>query len=203
MDQALPAAAAGFGTTLSLIVAIGAQNSFVLQHGLRRHAVPQIVAVCALSDAVLIAVGVSGVGAVLTLWPSAVKVMGCVGGAFLLTYAALAAKRALRPASLTLAENPAGTSRRSVWTCLALTWLNPHVYLDVLLLGSLAASHGAQRWTFGAGAAAASLLWFCALGFGARLLTGFFARPASWRVLDSVIAAMMAVLGASLLAQAV
>jgi L-lysine exporter family protein LysE/ArgO len=203
MDQALPAAVAGFGTTLSLIVAIGAQNTFVLQQGLRRHAVPQIVAICALSDVVLIAIGVSGAGAVVTLWPSAIKVMGCVGGAFLLTYAALAAKRAFRPASINLAENPAGTSRKSVWTCLALTWLNPHVYLDILLLGSLAASHGSQRWTFGLGSAAASLLWFCALGFGARLLTGFFARPASWRALDSVIAATMVVLGVSLLTQAV
>lgn len=201
MRDALLAAVAGFGTGLSLIVAIGAQNAFVLRQGIRRNAVLTVVAICAASDAVLIALGVGGVGALVLAFPRVLTVVGIVGGAFLLCYGFLAARRAFRPAALTITDGPAG--HRVVLTCLALTWLNPHVYLDtVLLLGTVAAHRGDLRWAFGAGATLASLCWFAALGFGARLLTGFFSRPSSWRVLDGLVAATMVTIGVTLVAGA-
>ncbi|MEU4068121.1 LysE/ArgO family amino acid transporter [Streptomyces wedmorensis] len=201
----LAAVLAGFGTGLSLIVAIGAQNAFVLRQGARGHAVLAVVAICAVSDAVLIALGVAGVGAVVTAWPAALTAVGLAGGAFLLAYGLLAARRVLRPdpsAALTTADGPdAASSRRVVLTCLAMTWLNPHVYLDtVLLLGSLASDRGDLRWAFGIGAALASLTWFFALGFGARLLSGILSRPKAWRVLDGLVAATMLAMGGMLLA---
>ncbi|NEV92054.1 amino acid transporter [Streptomyces tendae] len=204
MNNALTAAAAGFGTGLSLIVAIGAQNAFVLRQGVRRDAVLAVVGICALSDAVLIALGVGGVGAVVVAWPGALTAVGWIGGAFLLCYGALAARRVFRPSGALRADGDvAGSRRRAVLTCLALTWLNPHVYLDtVFLLGSVAADRGPLRWTFGLGAAVASLVWFAALGFGARYLGRFLARPAAWRVLDGLVAATMIVLGLSLVAGA-
>lgn len=202
----IAAALAGFGTGLSLIVAIGAQNAFVLRQGARRHAVLTVVAICALSDAVLIALGVAGVGAFVTAWPAALTAVGLAGGAFLVCYGILAARRVLRPdpsAALTADGSTAGSARRAVLTCLAMTWLNPHVYLDtVLLLGSLAADRGDLRWAFAAGAGAASLTWFGALGYGARLLRGLLARPAAWRVLDGLVAATMVTMGGMLLARA-
>ncbi|MFE9705467.1 LysE/ArgO family amino acid transporter [Streptomyces sp. NPDC005930] len=204
MNNALTAAAAGFGTGLSLIVAIGAQNAFVLRQGIRRDAVLAVVGICALSDAVLIALGVGGVGAVVVAWPGALTAVGWVGGAFLLCYGALAARRVVRPSGVLRAEgDAAGSRRRAVLTCLALTWLNPHVYLDtVFLLGSVAADRGPLRWTFGLGAAVASLVWFAALGFGGRHLGRFLARPGAWRVVDGLVAATMIVLGVSLVAGA-
>ncbi|MEU0005479.1 LysE/ArgO family amino acid transporter [Streptomyces sp. NPDC006314] len=202
MNHALTAAAAGFGTGLSLIVAIGAQNAFVLRQGVRRDSVLAVVGICALSDAVLIALGVGGVGAVVVAWPGALRAVGIVGGVFLLCYGALAARRVLRPGTGLRAEGEtAGSRRRAVLTCLAMTWLNPHVYLDtVFLLGSLAADRGPLRWTFGLGAALASLCWFAALGFGARLLGRYLARPGAWRILDGLVALTMLALGATLVA---
>ncbi|MER7481411.1 LysE/ArgO family amino acid transporter [Streptomyces sp. NPDC126510] len=202
MTSTFTAGAAGFGTGLSLIVAIGAQNAFVLRQGIRRQAVLAVVGICALSDAALIALGVGGVGAVVVKWPGALTVVGWIGGAFLLCYGALAARRVFRPdgGALRTEGEAAGSVRRAVLTCLAMTWLNPHVYLDtVFLLGSVAADHGALRWTFGLGAVLASLCWFTALGFGARMLGRFLARPAAWRVLDGLVAATMIVLGAVLI----
>jgi L-lysine exporter family protein LysE/ArgO len=201
--QVLFAMAAGFGTGLSLIVAIGAQNAFVLRQGIRRDAVPAVVSICAASDAVLIALGVAGVGSLVHRWPVALTAVAIVGGAFLIGYGLLAARRVFRPSAMVVHGPPAGSRRRAVLTCLTMTWLNPHVYLDtVLLLGSVAATHGALRWNFGLGAALASVCWFAALGFGARLLTGFFARPASWRILDGLVAATMIAVGAMLLSGA-
>ncbi|MFF6783557.1 LysE family transporter [Streptomyces sp. NPDC012510] len=201
----MTALAAGFGTGLSLIVAIGAQNAFVLRQGLHRDAVLQVVAICALSDAVLITLGVAGVGAVVVAWPGALTAVALVGGAFLLGYGALAARRVLRPGgdALRAEAGTAGTRRRVLLTCLALTWLNPHVYLDtVFLLGSIAADQGPLRWTFGLGAAVASLCWFAALGFGARLLGRFLSRPSAWRALDGLVAVTMIALGGMLIAGA-
>ena len=198
MSSSLTAAAAGFGSGLSLIVAIGAQNAFVLRQGLRRDAVLAVVGICALSDAVLIALGVGGVGAIVVAWPEAVRTVGVIGGVFLLCYGVLAARRVLGPGTgaLVAEGEAAGSRRRAVLTCLAMTWLNPHVYLDtVFLLGSLAADRGDLRWTFGLGAALASLCWFAALGFGARLLGRYLARPAAWRVLDGLVALTMIGLG--------
>ncbi|MFJ3671006.1 LysE/ArgO family amino acid transporter [Streptomyces sp. NPDC090106] len=205
MTASLAAAAAGFGTGLSLIVAIGAQNAFVLRQGIRRDAVLAVVGICALSDAALIALGVGGVGALVVAWPGVLTAVGWIGGAFLLGYGALAARRVLRPAGdgLRTEGDPAGSRKRAVLTCLALTWLNPHVYLDtVFLLGSVAADRGDLRWTFGLGAACASVVWFAALGFGGRLLGRFLARPAAWRVLDGLVAVTMIGLGCLLIAGA-
>ncbi|MFE9560621.1 LysE/ArgO family amino acid transporter [Streptomyces sp. NPDC006487] len=206
----IAAALAGFGTGLSLIVAIGAQNAFVLRQGVRRQSVLAVVAICALSDAALIALGVAGVGAFVTAWPPALTLVGIVGGAFLIGYGALAARRVLRPdpAAALAADSTRGaagsaTTRRAVLTCLAMTWLNPHVYLDtVLLLGSVAAGRGDLRWAFGAGAVLASLTWFGALGYGARLLSGPLGKPSAWRALDGLVAATMVTMGGLLLARA-
>ncbi|RDI22266.1 L-lysine exporter family protein LysE/ArgO [Lentzea flaviverrucosa] len=184
----------GFGTMMTLIVAIGAQNAFVLRQGLRRQAVVEVVAVCALSDAILVAVGVAGFGVIVKKFPQAITVAAVVGGIFLLGYGFLAARRAFRPSALNAGTE---TSSRPVLTALALTWLNPHVYLDTLvLLGSIAAG----RWLFGVGAVTASITWFVALGFGARLLSPLFAKPRAWRVLDGLIAAVMITLGVTLIA---
>ncbi|WAU81717.1 LysE/ArgO family amino acid transporter [Streptomyces sp. Qhu-G9] len=206
MTSTLAAAAAGFGTGLSLIVAIGAQNAFVLRQGIRREAVLAVVGICALSDAALIVLGVGGVGAVVVAWPSVLTAVALVGGLFLIAYGCLAVRRIFRPSALTVTpgtEGVAGSRRRAVLTCLAMTWLNPHVYLDtVFLLGSIAADRGPLRWTFGLGAVLASLVWFAALGFGARLLSRFLARPSAWRVLDALVAATMIALGATLIAGA-
>lgn len=199
MNAVLIVLAAGLGTGLSLIVAIGGQNAFVLRQGIRRDAVLPIVAICTASDAVLMTLGITGVGAVVKSWPTAVTIVGWVGGGFLLCYAVLAAHRAVRPAQPAVSADPQRSARSAVLTCLALTWLNPHVYLDtVLLVGSIANSYGAQRWLFGIGAVMSSALWFVALGFGARLLSGFFAKAASWRMLDALIAVTMTTLGVSM-----
>ncbi|WP_328429914.1 LysE/ArgO family amino acid transporter [Streptomyces sp. NBC_00443] len=201
MTNALTTAAAGFGTGLSLIVAIGAQNAFVLRQGIRRDAVLAVVGICALSDALLITLGVAGVGAVVVAWPGVLTAVAWVGGAFLLCYGALAARRAFKPGGALLTDGEAaGSRRRAVLTCLAMTWLNPHVYLDtVFLLGTVAADRGPMRWTFGLGAVLASLCWFAALGFGARLLSRHLAKPVAWRVLDGLVAATMIVLGVTLI----
>ncbi|WP_028934025.1 LysE/ArgO family amino acid transporter [Pseudonocardia spinosispora] len=197
------ALAAGFGTGLSLIVAIGSQNAFVLRQGIRRDAVLLVVLVCIVSDAVLIVLGVGGVGAAIGAWPWVFTAVAVAGGLFLLCYGALAARRAFRPSAMQLTGEVAGSRRRALGTALALTWLNPHVYLDtVLLLGSVAAGHGSLRWYFALGATLASVCWFVALGFGARLLSGFFTRPSSWRVLDGLVATTMLILGTGLLASA-
>jgi L-lysine exporter family protein LysE/ArgO len=191
---------AGLGTGLSLIVVIGAQNAFVLRQGILRAHVPAIVFVCAASDAVLIAAGIAGVGVVVRTFPLAIELVTIIGALFLIGYGLLAARRVLRPSGMAADEGGVGSLRAAVLTSVALTWLNPHVYLDtVLLLGSVGNSYGADRWAFGVGAAIASVLWFSGLGFGARLLRRVFARPLAWRVLDVLIAAVMITLGTLLL----
>lgn len=288
---------AGLLFGLSLIVAIGAQNAFVLRVGLTRHGIGAVVAVCAGSDLVLIAAGVAGLGALVQAVPGGLVVARVAGAAFLIGYAVVAIRRAWRPGPLdpdgsAAADDDGGPARRSgpdcavtsgnsaegegsadgaggvdgedgtdegssldgdnrensddrencvggadgadstdrgaagasttprtwsairtapsaeprrtgatVLTVLALTWLNPHVYLDtVILLGSVAATHGATRWWFGAGAMLGSVLWFTALGYGARLLRPVFARPAAWRVLDGLIAAVTVLIAVGLIA---
>jgi L-lysine exporter family protein LysE/ArgO len=187
----LTSALAGFAASAVLIVAIGAQNAFVLRQGLRREHVLLVVVTCAASDLLLIAAGIGGLGAVVTARPEAVTAIRWVGAAFLLGYAALAAKRAVRPGALKPADSAPATLRATLLTCLALTYLNPHVYLDtVLLLGSIAQQHP-HRWLFGIGAAAASAAWFTALGAGAHRLAPALARPVAWRMLDGLIAIVM------------
>jgi L-lysine exporter family protein LysE/ArgO len=195
--SALVAAVSGLALGLGLIVAIGAQNAFVLRQGLRLEHVTVVVAVCTASDIALIAAGVLGAGAALSRVPWLIPAVCFAGAAFLLSYGFLAARRALRPSSLVpdAAGARAGLAV-TVVTCLALTWLNPHVYLDtVVLLGSMSSTYGAHRWEFAAGAGVGSLLWFTGLGFGARLLRPVFARPTAWRVLDALIAVSLVVRG--------
>jgi L-lysine exporter family protein LysE/ArgO len=190
---------AGFAASAVLIIAIGAQNAFVLRQGLRREHVLPVVLTCAISDLLLIMAGIGGLGAVVSARPTAVTVIRWVGAAFLISYAILAARRALRPAALDPAGRTPATLRATLLTCLALTYLNPHVYLDtVLLLGSIAQQHP-YHWLFGLGAAAASLVWFTALGAGARRLGPLLARPAAWRILDGLIALVMLGVAANLL----
>ena len=191
----------GLLTGATLIIAIGAQNAFVLRQGLRREHVLPIVLVCSLSDILLITLGVAGLGALVTAAPVVLEVIRWVGAAFLVGYAIFALRRAIRPQALVAGAGGGMSLAKAVTTAVALTWLNPHVYLDtVVLLGSLSTSHGTDgRWWFAAGASAASILWFTGLGFGARLLGRLFARPASWRVLDLMIAAVMLGLAVKLL----
>ncbi|WP_258066637.1 LysE/ArgO family amino acid transporter [Arthrobacter sp. GMC3] len=195
--EILSTTATGLGAGLALIIAIGAQNAFVLRQGLRGEHVLLVVLVCMLSDIVLIAAGIVGIGEVVRAVPAVVVVIRLAGAAFLLAYGALAAKRAFRPGALNASAQQGSLSRRAVMvTVLTLTWLNPHVYLDtVLLLGTLANQHGDLRWWFGVGAALGSVIWFSALGFGAKLLRPIFAKPGAWRVLDAMIAAVMVFLG--------
>ena len=248
----LPSALAGLGLGLGLIVAIGAQNAFVLRQGIRREHVLAVVLICITSDAVLIVAGVAGAGALFTAVPWLVAVARWGGALFLLSYAVLAARRALRRpdpdaeglnvdrepvdegswdgervpvhdstsptgsagagslGSSTLAvEAPTATALAApessrllavVGTALALTWLNPHVYLDTfVLLGSVGSSHGPARWAFAAGAILGSTLWFSALGLAARALAPVFARPIAWRVLDGIIAMVMTCVATGLL----
>jgi len=191
---------AGFTMGATLIIAIGAQNAFVLRQGLRREHVLAIVAVCALSDIVLIGLGVAGIGALVEAAPLALTIVTIAGALFLLAYAVFAARRAIRPAALVASEAKKSSLVSAVLTAVALTWLNPHVYLDtVLLLGSIASTHGPDdKWVFAIGAALASVVWFSALGFGARLLGPLFAKPVAWRILDAVIAVVMLALAITL-----
>lgn len=201
----MTAALHGLLTGLTLIIAIGSQNVFVLRQGLRREHVGAVVLVCLASDVLLIGAGAGGLGALVRAVPQVVDVARWAGVAFLLGYAVLAARRALRGTGEALEASAAG-GRAALWptvlTALALTWLNPHVYLDtVLLLGSAAATHGAQSWMFAAGAICGSAIWFSALGFGARRLSRLLRSPRSWRILDGAVAATM-VLVAGMLALA-
>ena len=189
----------GFVTGLSLIVAIGAQNAFVLRQGIRNEHVLPVVILCAVSDLVLIVAGVAGVGALVTAHPQLMTIARYGGAAFLLGYGLMAARRALQPAVMTPGDAGPARLPAVLLTCLALTFLNPHVYLDtVVLLGTLASQQGDGRWRFGAGAALASLVWFFGLGFGARQLAGLFAKPVTWRILEGVIALTMIALSVSL-----
>jgi L-lysine exporter family protein LysE/ArgO len=184
---------AGSATGLALIVAIGAQNAYVLRQGLARDHVGPVVAICALSDLVLITAGVAGIGTVVERAPGALDVVRWLGVAFLTWYGVSSLLRARRPDALA-ASGVVRTSRRSaVVRAVALTWLNPHVYLDtVLLLGSVASTHGSPgRWWFAVGAGAASVLWFSGLGYGARLGAGVLASARAWQVLDVLIGLTM------------
>ena len=244
--QLLTSAVAGFGLGLGLIVAIGAQNAFVLRQGIRREQVIVVVLICIASDAVLIIAGVAGAGALFTAVPWLVDLARWGGALFLVAYAVLAARRAWRrPAqdaqglevdttandhspegevgagavpspgrgSAAIAPATSGailteaataqprmarqarrpsTRTAVVTTAVALTWLNPHVYLDTfVLLGSVGSTHGQARWAFAVGAVAGSTVWFTTLGLGARALAPVFARPNAWRALDAGIAVVM------------
>jgi L-lysine exporter family protein LysE/ArgO len=189
----------GFIASFTLIAAIGAQNAFVLRQGIRGEHVLTVVAVCTLSDILLISAGIAGFGALINAHPSVVDIAKFGGAAFLVGYGLLAARRAWRPSTLTPSEAAPARLAHVVITCLALTFLNPHVYLDtVVLLGAIANEHRDDRWLFGIGAVTASAVWFVSLGLGARRLANLFATPLTWRILDSLIAVMMIGLGISI-----
>ncbi|WP_435259755.1 LysE/ArgO family amino acid transporter [Thioclava sp. FR2] len=197
----LKAALAGYLTSLSLIAAIGAQNAFVLRQGIRREHVLPVVLVCALSDALLITVGVAGFGSMARLAPWLGSAMLYAGAAFLFVYGTLRFKAALKGGEA-LKPTPGATTSlaATLTTCLVLTWANPHVYLDtVVLLGAISAQYAPDQAAFGAAAALGSLSFFTALGFGARLLAPLFANPKAWVVLEVVIGLTMWTIAASLI----
>ena len=186
---------------LTLIVAIGAQNAFVLRQGLRREHVGPIVAFCAVADALLMIAGVAGLARLLGDRPWLAQALTLGGAIFLAVYGIRALQRAMRPGTL---QAQAGTSAITLTQALAqtaaFTLLNPHVYLDtVVLVGSVGAQMGEARWWFAAGAASASVAWFTALGYGARWLAPVFALPRAWRVLDAIIGLTMLALSGLLL----
>ncbi|WP_461431648.1 LysE/ArgO family amino acid transporter [Hoeflea alexandrii] len=185
----------------SLIIAIGAQNAFILRQGLLRQHVFILCLICALSDAALIGLGVAGLGAIIAGSGLLIALVTLGGAAFLAVYAFLALRRAISPSTLEAAKTGPGSLKAAVLTCLAFTFLNPHVYLDtVLLVGGLSGRYeGTARLAFAIGAMAASFIWFFGLGYGARVLDPLFAKPSAWRVLDGLIALVMAALSVSLL----
>jgi L-lysine exporter family protein LysE/ArgO len=187
---------------MSLIVAIGAQNAFVLRQGIRREHVFPICALCATADALLITAGALGLGMVADSGAAvALQIMRWAGVAFLVAYAMLAIRRAVKPAILEAGDTGKATPLGAALTqAVAFTFLNPHVYLDtVVLLGSLANTYGTtMRWAFVVGAVGASVSWFFGLGYGARLLAPVFTRPLAWRILDSLIAVVMLGIAVSL-----
>jgi L-lysine exporter family protein LysE/ArgO len=190
----------GFLLGFSLIVAIGAQNAFVLRQGLRREHVFAICAVCAGSDAVLIAAGVAGFGVLVNAVPWLAPVMRFGGAAFLFGYALRSLWSAWRnPGTLNPSADVQKSLGATLLTCLAFTWLNPHVYLDtVVLLGSVSTRYAGDRVAFALGAISSSVIFFFALGYGARLLRPLFANPKAWRVLDALIGITMMMLAAKL-----
>jgi L-lysine exporter family protein LysE/ArgO len=200
-----PAFMSGLALSFGLIVAIGAQNAFVLRQGLRREHVGSVVVFCALADAVLIAAGVLGMAKALGANPALARALSVAGAVFLATYSFQALRRATRPQSLMAAASGAASGKAQVLAqAAAFTLLNPHVYLDtVLLVGSIGAQQPAelQRW-FVVGASLASVVWFAMLGFGARWLAPWFARPRAWQILDGLIGLTMGLLAFLLLRHA-
>jgi L-lysine exporter family protein LysE/ArgO len=191
----------GFAMSAALIVAIGAQNAFVLRQGIKREHVLPVVLLCAASDALLIALGVAGLGALVQQSPWLLALARCGGAAFLVWYGFIAARRAFAHDALQLGSAPPLSLRAALTACLAFTYLNPHCWLDtVVLLGSISTQQpDGLRWVFGAGAFTASFTWFFALGYGARLLAPLFTRPRAWQMLDAAIALTMWAIAASLL----
>ena len=198
---AMAAAITGASLGLTLIVAIGSQNAFVLRQGLRREHVGAIVVFCAVADALLMLAGVAGLAQVLGNRPALATALTLGGAAFLSVYGLRALWRAARPSALLAAEGSSSiTLRQALLQTAAITMLNPHVYLDtVLLVGSVGAQWGEARWWFAAGAAGSIVLWFTALGYGARWLAPWFARPRAWQLLDGLVGVVMLGIAALLL----
>ena len=195
----MPTILAGFFLGLSLILAIGAQNAFVLKQGLRRQYVLMVCMLCALSDALLIVLGVAGMGAMVQQFPFLLPVTRYGGAAFLLGYGLLSFYSAFKRNHLVTPVNTANSAGKTAAVCLALTWLNPHVYLDtMILIGSVSTRYGDAAWHFGGGAVAASFVFFFSLGYGARFLAPLFERALTWRILDALIGATMLTIALSL-----
>ncbi len=190
----------GFAVGGSLIVAIGAQNAFVLRQGIKREHVFAVALFCALSDAILIALGVAGLGFLIERVPGLINAVTIFGIVFLVAYGVMAAKRALAPSAMQVGQGAPLTLKAALSACAAFTLLNPHVYLDtVILVGSLAAGYsGQERLAYGIGAATASFVWFFGLAYGARVLTPLFEKPIAWRILDAIIACIMGMIALKL-----
>ena len=194
--------ATGFGTGFSLILAIGAQNAFVLRQGLLRRHVLWICLFCASSDAILIIAGVAGMGTIAAAAPRAIDVLTWGGAAFLVAYGALSLRRAFSPGALRAADWGTQSLRAALAMTFAFTWLNPHVWLDTVgLIGAVSTGFRGEvaKTAFAAGAVLASFVFFFGLGYGARLLAPVFARPGAWAVLDTIIALVMWTIAASLI----
>ena len=182
----------GLLTGLSLIIAIGAQNAFVIRQGLTRKYVLLVVLVCMVSDWILIAAGVAGLGALIVQLGWLMEVLRWFGVAYLLWFAYGSIKSAFKNDSMKIGDDKSGTFRQVLFGSLAITWLNPHVYLDTVILnGSIANTFGANAWFFGLGAMAASTIWFLGLGYASKAAAGIMSKPSFWKVLDLVIAAVM------------
>ncbi len=182
----------GLLTGFSLIMAIGAQNAFLIRQGLTKKHVPLVVAICAVSDALLIFAGIGGLGLAVSKLPTLLEVVRWFGVAYLLWFAFKSAQSAFKTEQLNAGTGQSGSLKQVVITTLALTYLNPHVYLDtVIFLGSIGNQFGENRWFFATGAAVASIIWFSLVGFGAKAAAGIMAKPIFWRVLDSLIAIVM------------
>lgn len=201
----LTPALSGFFLGGSLIIAIGAQNAYILRMGLLRHHVFWLCLFCAVSDALLIIAGVAGLGALVNAMPSLLRWLALFGFVFLAIYAFMAAKRALYPHAMKAANANKPTLVSALAICASFTWLNPHVYLDtVVLVGAFSTRYeDMARIAFGVGAVTASFIWFFGLGYGARLLAPVFAKPSAWRILDGLIALVMALLAIQLLRTAI
>jgi L-lysine exporter family protein LysE/ArgO len=201
----------GFVTCAALIIAIGAQNAFVLRQGIKREHVFLVALMCSVSDAFLVSLGVAGLGTLVQASPMLLSITRYGGALFLLVYGGLAARRAFSGQNQSLTsegaseKSDASSVKAVVLACLAFTYLNPHCYLDtVVLMGSISAQFaGTSRWVFAGGAVSASFVWFFSLAYGARLLAPLFAKPNAWRVLDAVIAVVMWSIAASLILRGV
>jgi L-lysine exporter family protein LysE/ArgO len=199
-DVRMNAAFAGLVTGLSLIVAIGAQNAYVMRMGLTRRYVGLVVTLCAVSDVLLIVLGVAGIGGVVHSASLALQLLRWVGVAYLLYFSFSSFRKARHPEVLIPTDERSPAERSVLATTLALTFLNPHVYIDtVLLLGSIGNQYGHAKWWFAVGASVSSVLWFSTLGFGARFAARYMARPLTWRILDSLIGLIMLLVAVKLL----
>ena len=188
----MQAALTGLFTGLSLIVAIGAQNAYVLRQGLARKHVFVIVLICSLSDALLIALGVLGLGQVIQAAPLVLEIIRWFGVAYLIWFGISSLRRAFKAEKLEASDKQVGSLKTAILTTLSLTFLNPHVYLDtVIFVGGLAHQFGDQTVYFTLGAILASFIWFFSLGFGASRLSPLMAKPFFWKILDTAIALIM------------
>jgi L-lysine exporter family protein LysE/ArgO len=182
----------GLLTGLSLIIAIGAQNAFVIRQGLTKQHVLLVVAICALSDAVLIFLGVGGLGAIIQGLPWLLEIIRWFGVLYLTWFGIKSLRSAMKTQSLDASGTQSGSAAKVVTAVLGFTFLNPHVYLDtVILLGSIGNQFAEDKWWFATGAAVGSVLWFSSIGFGAKAASGLMKKPSFWKILDTVIAIVM------------
>lgn len=182
----------GFLTGLSLIIAIGAQNAFVIRQGLTKKHVLLVVAICAISDALLILLGVAGLGALISGLPWLLEIIRWFGVAYLTWFGVRSLISAFKTQSLESSGAQSGSAKKVVLAVLGFTFLNPHVYLDtVILLGSIGNQFGTDKWWFALGAMVGSVVWFSSIGFGAKAASRFMSKPVFWKILDSLIAVVM------------